>query len=69
MKQSLQWHEECMANHARTMNELCGIADRAQREYEASRSRYHFYQQQITEAVRRGMDAFDRDRLLVKRDK
>lgn len=67
MKKSMAWHEECVQN-------LQAILDKFERRI-AKSNRQHiklcnciaFYKRQIEEAKRRGLDEFDRDRLMLKK--
>lgn len=69
MKRSLEWHRECLENWERSLIGQRNDFARAKANLERSEAEFAFYAQQVEEAERRGMDAFDRDRLLVKREK
>ena len=66
-KMPIEWHERCLsqwrANIDRNKKEL----HRLQEIYAQQLKESDFYEQQITEAHKRGMDAFDQSRLLHKK--
>jgi hypothetical protein len=66
-KFSIKWHEECFANSAASTEELRRNVARMTVELSRRAEALTFYASQIEEAKKRGMDGFDRDRLLVKR--
>lgn len=66
-KQPLDWHRMCFMNWSRSVEEKRKIAVRAQADFEKSERGLSFYRKQIEAAEVRGLDAFDSDRLLVKR--
>ena len=63
----MDWHRECLKNSAENVAGLRGDVARKTAELERRERELAFYEEQIAEADRRGLDAFDRDRLLVKR--
>jgi len=66
-KQKIWWHEECLANNIAHNARQKKLLTRALQDLDRSDTHLGFYLSQIEEAKRRGMDAFDRDRLLKKR--
>ena len=67
MKMSIQWHKECQENAAAHYDRLRkkALEDLAFAMEGVEKTR--FYRLQIEEAERRGMDSFDRDRLMKKK--
>lgn len=64
MKMSLDWHKECHANSARTLEgDRVALARQAER-FARSEREHARRAAQIAEAERRGLDGFDADRLL-----
>jgi len=72
MKQSLEWHRACASNAARQLASeeaaLAGYVARQTAEIDRQRARLETRLAQIAEAERRGMDSFDADKLLVRRE-
>ena len=63
----IEWHEQCLScSEATYARELEALKDRAKR-VKRFRLENEFHRRQIAEARRRGLEAFDSDRLLVKR--
>jgi hypothetical protein len=69
MKQSITWHKVGAFNRAKGLERDRRNLDELQARFIRNRNDLAFLQAQIAEAERRGMDAFDSDRLLVKRAK
>ncbi len=63
----MDWHQECFANVTAYVEGLRRDVARRAAELELSERELAGYAEQIAEAKRRGLDAFDRDRFLVKR--
>ena len=63
-KQTLAWHRECLTNHMRSIREKRAIVTRLIEDVERSEREAVLYQEQITAAEARGLDAFDKERLL-----
>lgn len=64
---SISWHKGCLENMRATLvREVMALNEQRDRVLGLSQ-RIDFYGSQIAEATKRGMDAFDRDKLLVKR--
>jgi len=66
-KMPLSWHKDCLRESERY---LCEKRTRIEDDFKrlvAQESEWRFRRDQIAEAERRGLDAFDADRLLVKR--
>lgn len=66
-KQTVDWHRRCAKNWSGSVEKRRLEYERAKKAFEDSEARLAFYRDQISEAERRGLDGFDRDRLLVKR--
>ena len=66
-KEKVWWHEECLSNNIAHNAKKKKLLTRALQDLERADANLGFYASQIEEAKRRGMDAFDRDRLLKKR--
>ena len=66
-KEKVWWHEECLSNNIAHNARQKKLLTRALQDLERADADLGFYASQIAEAKRRGMDAFDRDRLLKKR--
>ena len=67
MKQEIWWHEECLQNRITSSERERKRLTRAIEDLEQIEKATKFLAEQIAEAKRRGMDSFDRDRLLKKR--
>lgn len=67
MKHGLSWHKDCLANLLRGLKDRHAAAARAAAEAKQLEREVDFYEDQIAEAERRGLEAFDRERLLLKR--
>ena len=65
-KYEMSWHRECLANISRNLEIAEDELRSMQRRVDDMRRRHTFYQQQIAEADRRGITAFDQDLLLIK---
>lgn len=66
-KQLLGWHCECLKNMRSHLKGQEEAALRAQARLHQLQNDVEFYERQINEATKRGMDDFDRDRLLKTR--
>lgn len=64
---SIEWHEQCLKNMRTSLSDAEYRASRAREFADELRSKVEFYQLQIEEAKRRGMERFDGDRLLKPR--
>lgn len=67
MKRPIQWHRDRLAALRDSRLRYVEEARRAQERVERITNDVVFLERQITEAEKRGMDAFDEDRLLVPR--
>lgn len=65
----IQWHEDCLRNWKHTLDKERERIERMQRNYEQQLTEWYCYEDQITEAKRRGVDGFDRDRFMKERKK
>lgn len=63
----MAWHRECLANHQRSVAEKRERLAFLAAELERSERSLAFHADQIATAEARGLEAFDRDRFLVKR--
>ena len=63
MKMTLDWHRNCLKNQREHYARLRRQAESDMARTLQGESDVAFYEQQITEAEKRGMTAFDRDRL------
>jgi hypothetical protein len=68
-KQPIAWHRECYRNSIQSLHKDRHDLQRLMAVVEERDQRLKFYARQIEAAVDRGMDEFDRDRLLVKQAK
>jgi hypothetical protein len=66
-RESIAWHEQCLKNVEHSTAQRRANLERELARLTEDETRVVFYRDQIAEAKKRGMDAFDRDRLLVKR--
>ena len=64
-KHPIAWHEECLANSRRYAYELFEEAQKKHCEYSRVLRQNEKYAQQITEAKRQGLTAFDAERMGV----
>lgn len=69
MKMDLQWHRDCLAHRIAHITRIRDAAVEALLKSDRDAIEDRFYSDQINEAERRGLKAFDRDRLLKKRAK
>lgn len=67
MKQSVEWHEECLKNMISYMKSEHKTALQYLRNYCKIKKDINFLKKQIEEAKRKKKDGFDRDRFLLKR--
>ena len=63
-KQSIQWHEQCLRDKLDHYGRKRAAANRELEECLRAENETAFYARQIDAAKARGMNAFDRDRLL-----
>ncbi len=63
----LAWHEECLRNARRSLADREASAARLAEEIARLRAEAEHHALQIEEATRRGLQGFDRDRLLKSR--
>lgn len=66
-KLSIEWHENCLKNHAKTVEQYRITVEREIRRLEAAESDLKFHAEQIEEAKRRGLSAFDPDKFMRKK--
>lgn len=64
---TLDWHKECLQNMTISTDEKRKEVARVVADLERMERNLAFYTEQIAEAEKRGMKAFDCERLLVKR--
>ena len=67
--QPLEWHRECLANHARHVEGLRRDMARKTAELERSERDLAFHAEQIATAERLGRTEFDRERFLISKRK
>jgi hypothetical protein len=67
MKFSIEWHEQNLCNHAKSLASMEAELDRMREAVQLSRERYLFAQAQIEYAKAKGLDGFDAERLLKSR--
>lgn len=66
-KMPIEWHKDCLVNMELNLSrERTDVEERTNRLVDRE-AEFRFYMEQIEEAERRGLAAFDADRLLVKR--
>lgn len=65
--QPIEWHKECLKNLTISVQQRRNKVAQRMAELEDLEHRLMFYSQQIETAEKRGMEAFDAERLLVKR--
>lgn len=63
----IAWHEECLNNQRHSYERRLLELDRLQRDVDRLRIEVTIYEHQIAEAKARGLESFDRDRLLKSR--
>lgn len=68
-KMPIDWHRECFKNASESQARRIRERDRLTLEIERNESELLHYARQIEEAEKRKLDAFDSERLLVKRGK
>lgn len=66
-KMSLSWHRSCLKNFVASVEAESKDVERRVAALEKKKRELRFYKEQVEAAEKRGMEAFDRDRLLVKR--
>lgn len=64
---SIAWHENCLENSRRSVDELKEQIARLNRELTKKEQRVAWAEIQITEAKRRGLEEFDPDRFMMRR--
>jgi hypothetical protein len=69
MKQPLWWHKECLVNMRSSLADRRAYADRVAAGVRRLEGDVEFAERQIAEAEKRGLDAFDGERLLKPRRK
>ena len=69
MKYPIEWHQDCLKNRTRTMTSKESKIIQLQLDVARARTDITFYTSQIELAKKRGLTAFDRDRLGVKHKK
>lgn len=67
MKHPLWWHKECLGNMRSSLADRRAYADRIAADVRRLEGDVEFAERQIAEAEKRGLDAFDAERLLVSR--
>ncbi len=67
MKRPLEWHRSVLVNLAASVADAAAEKERALLHWKRLSGYMDLRVRQIAEAERRGMDAFDEGRLLVKR--
>lgn len=67
MKMTMQWHESCLHNQKRGLEEDRQRALQAIRQYRRHRKDVQFREAQINAAKAKGMDGFDPERFGKKR--
>jgi len=66
-KFNMDWHHSCFANVQNSLARERADVERRVNDLKKREADCKFYAEQIQEAVKRELDGFDRDRLLVKR--
>lgn len=66
-KMTVEWHIECRKNRKTTLERFVEERDRLNRHIEIMQREDDFYDYQIAEAKKLGLDGFDRERFRVKR--
>jgi hypothetical protein len=69
MKQTVSWHEQCLVNMKRSLADARSALETHRLRVHKLQDEVDLAERQIAEAKRRGMEAFDDERLLVKRAK
>jgi len=67
MRRPIEWHRQCYANVQDSVERQRKEVERAIANLTISEQRLSFYGEQIAAAEKRGMDAFDCERLMIKR--
>lgn len=67
-KMTMEWHEECLRNQKRGVEEDRQYALQAIKQYRRHRKDVQFREAQINAAKAKGMDGFDAERFGKKRD-
>ena len=67
MKQSIEWHKQCLTSSEHYLQRAKKEMERAQRDYEKSKQRFELYSAQIEMAEKAGKDGFDSDRYGLKK--
>jgi len=67
MQRKIKWHEDCIANEKNELEKIEREIKRKMGEYNILTNEIEFYQKQVVEAKRRGLDCFDEDRFMKKR--
>lgn len=68
-KRPISWHERCLENTKASLELKAHEAARIQKDLERLQRQASFYEAQIAEAVRRGLDGFDAERFMKERPK
>lgn len=67
MKMPIAWHEECLVNARRNLDEAERRFARENENMKRRRTDVIAYETKITEAKKRGLDGFDSERFLRQR--
>lgn len=74
MKRSIEWHEQCLMNYRRSLDDRLRRLTNMEKEYERGVAEYEVmavaYNQdaaKLAEAKRRGLDGYDSERFMKKR--
>jgi hypothetical protein len=66
-KMSMDWHRECLKNYRHSTKQLENDVERRVADLANRKRNLAFYEEQFAAAEKRGMEGFDRERLLIKR--
>lgn len=64
MKRPISWHEECLNHYKEYLESDRRRLENIRLAYEQSVARYNFNVEQLAEAKRRGLDAYDSERFM-----
>jgi hypothetical protein len=67
MKMKLNWHKECLKNVKQYRDRQKSVVREAEEALERIETKILIMELQIDEAERKGLDAFDADRFMVRR--
>jgi hypothetical protein len=67
MKRPISWHEDCLVNQKRSLQQEKERLERAQKSYDDLLTRVIFYEQQIIEAKIKGKNDFDSNKFNIKK--